>query len=84
MGFEYAVPEVPEGSVALMVSAEGAVGAATTIESWIDLVCFGLPASVTATVNVAVPVAVGVPEIRPVVALRVTPAGSAPPVMDQV
>jgi hypothetical protein len=56
----------------------------TTIERATDLVCAGLPASVTVAVKAAVPVAVGVPEIRPVVVLRVSPAGRAPAVTDQV
>jgi len=80
MALEYAVPTVPAGSVALMVNVEGAA-AATTIERVADLVCAGLDESVTVTVKLAVPLAVGVPEIRPVEAM-VSPAGKAPPVID--
>jgi hypothetical protein len=40
--------------------------------------------SLTWTVKVLVPVAVGVPEIVPVAGLRVRPAGRLPEVMDQV
>lgn len=59
------------------------IGAVTTIDRATDLVCAGLPASVTVAVKVAVPVVVGVPEIRPVVVPRVSPAGRAPAVIDQ-
>lgn len=82
MGFEYAVPAVPEGSVAVIVNAGGAA-AATTIERLTDLVCAGLPASVTVAVKLVVPVAVGAPEISPVAGVRASPAGRLPVVMDQ-
>ena len=52
------------------------VAAATAILS--DLVAVPLLASVTLTVNEDVPDAVGVPEIAPVEAFRVSPAGSEP------
>jgi hypothetical protein len=83
MGLEYAVFAVPPGSEAEIVNAGGA-GAATAIESETDLVCAGLPASVTVAVKLDVPLAVGVPEIRPVLAPRASPAGRLPAVMDQV
>lgn len=60
------------------------VGAATTIESLTDALCAGLPASLTATVKMPVPVAVGVPEIRPVDEDRLSPAGRLPLEIDQV
>ena len=41
-------------------------------------------ASVTCTVNVLVPVPVGVPEITPVPGASVSPGGSVPAVIDQV
>lgn len=68
--------------MALIVNA-GGPAAATTIEREVDLVCAGLPASVTIAVKFAVPVAVGVPEIRPVAGVRVSPAGRLPAVTDQ-
>ena len=40
--------------------------------------------SVTCTVKLIVPVAVGVPEITPVAELRVSPAGKLSTVMDQL
>jgi hypothetical protein len=82
IGFEYAVPTAPEGSVALIVNAGGAA-VATTIESCTDLVCAGLPASVTVAVKLVVPLAVGVPEITPVAAASDRPAGRLPVVIDQ-
>ena len=55
-----------------------------TSEREIDLVCAGLPASATVAVKLNVPVAVGVPEIIPVVAARLRPVGRLPEVKDQV
>ena len=40
--------------------------------------------SVTVAVKLDVPVAVGLPEIMPVVAARLSPAGNVPAVIDQV
>jgi hypothetical protein len=82
MGFEYAVPTLPDASVALIVNVGGAV-VVTAIESEADLVCAGLSASVTVAVKLAVPVAVGVPEITPVADASVRPAGRLPDVIDQ-
>jgi hypothetical protein len=73
---------VPPGSEAEIVNAEGAE-AATTIERATDLVCAGLPASVTVAVKLEVPLAVGVPEIEPDDE-RLSPAGRLPAVMDQL
>ena len=47
------------------------------------LVTFWAPA-VTRTVKLEVPVAVGVPEMTPVLAASVSPAGSAPLAIDHV
>jgi hypothetical protein len=58
--------------------------AATTMDVAADCVCTGVPLSLTVAVKLNVPVADGVPEIIPVVAARVRPAGSAPDVIDQV
>jgi hypothetical protein len=57
---------------------------ATAIEVVTDFVCAGLPESVTVAVKLDVPVTVGVPEIAPVVADRVRPAGRLPEVTDHV
>jgi len=74
---------VPDGREdVLMVRVEDA--AAITIERAVDFVCAGLPASVTVTVKFEVPVAVGLPEIRPEAAFSVSPAGRLPEVTDHV
>jgi hypothetical protein len=57
---------------------------ATTSARLTDLVCAWLAESETVAVKVAVPLADGVPEINPVAEATLTPAGSAPMVMDQV
>jgi hypothetical protein len=79
---EYAVPTVPEGSVALIDNVD--VAAATTIESLTVWLCAGLPASVTVTLKLPVPLAVGVPEIKPVDVFMLSPAGILPEARDQV
>ena len=67
----------------VVIVSAGGVAAAITIEREPDLVWAGLPPSVTVAVKVLVPVAVGVPEIRPVVEFRPSPAGRLPAVIDQ-
>lgn len=56
-------------------------GGTTVIDSGADAVCD--PLSFTATVNVDVPVAVGVPEITPALDI-VSPAGRLPEAIDHV
>lgn len=55
---------------------------ATVIDAVADLAWEGLLLSVTVVVKVEVPVAVGVPEMVPVVAARVKPAGRLPELID--
>jgi hypothetical protein len=55
-----------------------------TIERVTDLVCASELASATAALKVAVPLAVGVPEMRPVEVFRLSPAGRLPETKDQV
>ena len=55
-----------------------------TSERVTDFVCVGEPESATAVVKVAVPLAVGVPEIRPVDVFRLSPAGRLPERKDQL
>ncbi len=74
---EYAVFSVPDTRVAFSVSV-GVAAFATTMERATDLVCAGLPASVTVAVKLKVPVAVGVPEMTPVAGARLSPAGRLP------
>lgn len=55
-----------------------------TIEVAADFVWTGVPLSLTVRVKFEVPLVEGVPEIIPVVAARVSPAGRLPEVIDQV
>jgi hypothetical protein len=54
------------------------------IDIAVDFVCTGLLLSLTATVKLNVPLAVGVPEITPLLELSVNPAGRLPELIDQV
>jgi hypothetical protein len=78
------VPFVAEGKLDVAIVSAGGAGAAMVIDSWTDFACAGFPASVSVMVGVLVPVAVGVPETRPVVDARERPAGRLPEVTDQV
>jgi hypothetical protein len=60
-----------------------AIGA-ITIDRVTGLLSAGLDESATATVKDAVPLAVGVPEIRPVDVFRLSPAGRLPEIKDQL
>ena len=69
---EYELPTVPFGKVPVITSGAGAI----VIVSLPLVLCAGLPESVTFTVIVELPAAVGVPlTVHPV---RVSPAGSVP------
>jgi hypothetical protein len=57
--------------------------AETVIDSCAEAICAGDPLSFTPIVNFAVPVAVGVPEITPVLE-RLSPAGRLPEAIDHV
>jgi hypothetical protein len=72
---------VPEETLDVVIARDTG---AMTIDSVTDLVWAGLSESVTAAVKVAVPVVVGVPEIRPVDVFRLSPAGILPETYDQV
>ena len=58
--------------------------AESVIDRLAEAVLAGLLESVTVTVKLEVPELVGVPVIAPLEALRLSPAGSEPPVSDQV
>jgi hypothetical protein len=60
------------------------VAGAMTSDTTTDLVCAGLPPSAIEAVKLAVPIAVGVPEIMPVAEARLSPAGRLPALIDQV
>jgi hypothetical protein len=69
----------------MIVSCAGAaLAGATAIDSKADLVCTGLPLSLTLTVKLDVPLAVGFPAIKPVPAPSVSPAGRLPDVIDHL
>jgi hypothetical protein len=59
------------------------VTGAMTMERGTDLVCAGFSASVAVAVKLKVPLAVGDPEMIPVLAARLRPDGRLP-VIDQV
>jgi hypothetical protein len=67
----------------MLSAGGGGVAAITTIDNVTVWLCTGDPESETVTANVAVPLAVGVPEMTPP-AESVRPAGRLPDVMDQV
>ena len=75
------MPAVPPGND-VVVTVGGCAAAATAMLKAFVPVLFA--ASVTCTVNDAVPAAVGVPEITPVDATRLNPAGNVPALTLQV
>jgi hypothetical protein len=78
----YAVPMTPPLRFAVVIAGGPDDAVAVTVilsPFWCDDALF-----VAVTVNVAVPAAVGVPEISPVVAFRLRPAGNEPPDTDQL
>ena len=78
---EYPVLVVPPGNDVLVTDG-GCAAAATAILSAFVPVLFA--ASFTCTVNDTVPAVVGVPEITPVDATRLNPAGNVPALRLQV
>jgi hypothetical protein len=64
-----------------VTAIEGVAGSTTRVSGWDAVRKF---TSVTVTVSGVDPIAEGVPEITPVVALRVRGEGSDPEVIDQV
>jgi len=62
----------------------GGGAALKAIETATDLVWAGLPLSLTVAVKLVVPVADGIPEMMPVVAASVRPAGRLPTLIDHV
>ena len=68
----------------MVPAPDAGVAAATTMEVAADFVWTGELLSLTVAVKLDVPLVVGVPEMMPVVAARVSPAGRLPDVIDQV
>jgi hypothetical protein len=78
---EYAVPTTAPDSDRVVIDRRGL----TTMLRLLVAVCaVGLVESVASTVKAEVPLVVGVPEMTPVPAARLRPAGSAPLLIDQV
>ena len=81
---EYVFPVCPDGTE-LVVTCTGVTAAATVrVSAFVAVCAVGEVESVTLAVKLKVPDAVGVPEIAPVAADRVRPAGNAPELMLQL
>ena len=78
---EYAVPTCSDGTEAV-VTCTGVTAAATVMPSDIVVVCGVEEESLTCTVKIVVPACVGVPLIWPVDAVRLSPAGNDPELID--
>lgn len=83
MALNVVLYEVPFLPAAKLVDVIESPEAEIVSDSCVDAVCTGDPLSLTATVKVAVPVAVGVPEILPALE-SVSPAGRLPDASDHV
>ena len=79
IAFEYAEPFMPEGKLAVVITR----ACAMTSVRVMDLACAGLDESTTLKVKLVLPLAVGVPEMVPVLVARLRPAGRVPLVTDQ-
>ena len=69
------MPITPAGNVVVVTDRAGLT---TMLRFAVAVFAVGVSASVTVTVKLAVPEAVGVPEMAPVEALSVRPAGKLP------
>ena len=78
-----AIDDVPPSTVAGFKLTDASVGLIRTLRLAVAVWGVGVAESVTETVKLKVPKAVGVPETTPA-GLKVTPAGSAPDVMAHV
>ena len=76
----YELPTIPAPRLSDRTASPGGT---TVMDSGAVTVCVGDPLSVTATVNVEVPLAVGVPAITPALD-SARPAGRLPETTDQV
>jgi hypothetical protein len=78
---EYGVSSVPLGSALVVMESNGAV---TAMESCCVAIAGVVSESVTCTVNMVLPVAVGVPVMAPVLLFNVAQPGNAPLEMLQI
>ena len=69
--------------VAGVTAIELRMGVTVMLSALVALLA-GMLASLTCTVKLDVPAVAGVPEIAPLALFRVNPAGSDPPLMDQL
>jgi hypothetical protein len=76
----YAVPTVPPGRAAVLITGAAGAGLMAMLRAFV-----ASPAAFSAfTVKLAVPSAAGVPDISPVDLFRLNPAGRLPPAIDHV
>jgi hypothetical protein len=75
--FEYVVPLTPAGKDDVVIASGNGVTASVKVT---DFVCTGLDASATLKVKLVELLAVGCPEMIPVDASRLSPAGRLPKV----
>jgi hypothetical protein len=79
--FEYVVPLTPEGKDDVVIASGNGVTASVKVT---DFVCTGVDESTTLKVKLVELLAVGCPEMIPVAAARLSPAGRLPEVRVQV
>jgi hypothetical protein len=72
---------LPEGNAEAVITN---AGGAMVSDVEVDLLCTELLLSETVAVKLKVPLTVGVPERRPVLAARLRPAGKLPEVIDHL
>ena len=75
---------MPDGNVGVLIASAAALVPVTLNTTAADLVRTGLDESLTVVVMGKLPLAVGLPVMMPVLAARVSPAGSVPEEIDQV
>ena len=80
---EYAVPTVPEGTEPVEIATGVTVVATVMVNDFAAVCAVGVVESVTFTVKLNEPDAVGVPEIVPPVE-SITPPGKAPELIPQL
>ena len=80
----YAVPCVPFDSELVVILTAGTLDAIDMLRAFVAVCAVSKVESVTSTVKVKVPDAVGVPEMTPVEAVKLNPAGKEPELMLQL
>jgi hypothetical protein len=81
----YAVPCVPfDSELVVMLTADVVLESTVMLRAWVAVWAVGVVESVTFTVKLNVPAEVGVPEITPLDAVKLSPGGRRPELMLQV